>query len=320
MPAKLKLVALATGGLAIPVLEAVLDAGHSLLGIVASAPKSGGEEFRPEEGESSALELWAREKKLEMSRRDRPGSGQLEQELAGLGADLGVVVDYGREFPPSLLGIPKRGWIKVHFSLLPKHRGLHPIRAALWNGDNQAGASVIRVTEEPDAGPILEQESVPIESDENFGNLAPRIAALAAGLVAPAVAAAAKSKSPKARQQNEKSSSKTPKFGRRHRVAPWWLSAKEVSDHLRALSPEPGMTTLVKGQRVQILQGAVADYINSPIAEAGSFIGLRSGRLAVLCGDGKAFAISRVQRANGEVVTASELAAERRLQVGDVLV
>jgi methionyl-tRNA formyltransferase len=80
------------------------------------------------------------------------------------------------------------------------------------------------------------------------------------------------------------------------------------------------MTTLVKGERVRILQGAPADYIDSPIAEAGSFIGLRSGRIAVLCGDGKAFAFSRVRRSNGETVAASTFAREKRLQVGDVLV
>jgi methionyl-tRNA formyltransferase len=79
------------------------------------------------------------------------------------------------------------------------------------------------------------------------------------------------------------------------------------------------MTTLVRGERVRILEGVAADYIDSPIAESGSFIGLRSGRVAVLCGDGKAFAIRRVQRSNGEVAEASAWARDKRLQVGDIL-
>ncbi len=321
MPSKksARLVVLATGDLAIPVLDAVLDAGYELLRVVASAPQAGGEEFLGEERSGSALEAWAGRRKIDMSRRDRPGSGQLGEELAGLAPDLGLVVAYGRSFPEPLLAIPARGWLKVHFSLLPKYRGLHPIRAAIWNGESQAGATVIRVTEEPDAGPIVEQENLQVEPGETFGELAPRVAALAAKVAPAAIARVLRSKSPKVRNQTEKSATTTPRFGKRHRSAAWWLSAGEISNRLRALSPEPGMTTLIKGERVQILEGEAADYIDSPIAESGSFIGLRSGRVAVLCGDGKAFAIRRVQRANGEVAEASEWARDKRLQVGDIL-
>lgn len=318
-PKKARLVALATGDLAIPALNAVLDAGHELLRVVASAPKDGGEDFLPEERSGAALEAWAGERKIDMSRRDRPGSGQLGEELAELAPDLGLVVAYGRSFPLPLLEVPARGWLKIHFSLLPKYRGLHPIRAAIWHGESQAGATVIRVTEEPDAGPIVEQQALQIESEETFGELAPRVAALGAELAAPAIARVLRSNSPKVRKQSEKSATTTPRFGRRHRSAAWWRAAGEIADRLRALSPEPGMTTLVKGERVKILEGAAADYIDSPIAESGSFIGLRSGRVAVLCGDGKAFAIRRVLRANGEVAEASAWAREKRLQVGDIL-
>lgn len=322
MPAKLKLVLLATGDLAIPVLEAVADAGHELLRLVAHVPKAedAGEGVLPEERLSSALEGWARKRKIQLTRRSRPGSEAVRQELEGLTPDLGLVVAYGRSFPPSLLEVPKRGWIKVHFSLLPKHRGLHPIRAALWHGDGQAGATVIRVTEEQDGGPILAQESLEVEPDETFGELAPRVATLGAGLVAPAIARLARSKSPKVRAQNDKSATTTPRFGQRHCHAAWWRAAEEIAQRLRALSPEPGMTTLIKGERVRILKGTPAAYIDSPIADAGSFIGLRSGRIAVLCGNGKAFAISRVRRASGEAMNASSFARDKKLQVGDVLV
>ena len=318
-PKRAKLVVLATGDLAIPVLDVLLDAGHEVSRIVASAPKGGEDEFQPEEGSGEALDGWAQSHKIEMNRRDRPGSGQLGEEFAALEPDLGLIVAYGRSFPASLLEIPKRGWIKVHFSLLPKYRGLHPIRAAIWHGENQAGATVIQVSDEPDAGPILEQESLDVASGETFGELAPRVADLGAQLAPQAVARVMRSKTPKVRKQNDKSASETPKFGRRHRSAAWWRAAGEISNRLRALSPEPGMTTLVKGERVQILEGSAADYIDSPIAESGSFIGLRSGRVAVLCGDGKVFAIRRVKRANGEVAEASAWARDKRLQVGDVL-
>ena len=320
MPKRLKLAVLATGDLAVPVVDAVLEAGHEIARVVAQAPRPEDDEFMPEEWSGATLEGWAGERGVEFVRRRRPGGDEVRRELEELAPGLGLVVAYGRGFPVSLLGVPERGWIKVHFSLLPKHRGLHAIRAALWHGDSQAGVTVIRVNEEPDGGPIVEQESLPIESGETFGELAPRVAALAAGLVGPAIARVARAKSPKVRAQNEKSATNAPRFGRRHRKAAWWREAAEIADRLRALSPEPGMTTLIKGERVRILQGSVAEHIESPIARAGSFIGLRAGRIAVLCGDGKAFTIGRVRREDGAIADASSFALEKRLQVGDRLV
>jgi methionyl-tRNA formyltransferase len=317
---KAKLVVLATGDLAIPVVGAVMEAGHEVGALVGQLPQPEDSEFLPEQWSGVALESWARERGLELLRRRRPSSDAVRRELEELAPDLGLIVTYGRSFPVSLLEVPRRGWIKVHFSLLPKYRGLHPIRAALWHGESQSGASVIQVTEEPDAGPILEQESVPIGSDETFGELAPRVAAVGAALVVPAIARVLRSKSPKTRSQNEKGASSSPSFGRRHRTSAWWRDAAEVANRLRALSPEPGMTTLIKGERVRILHGVVADYIQSPIARAGSFIGLRSGRIAVLCGDGKAFAIDRLEREDGAMTDASSFAIEKRLKVGDRLV
>lgn len=317
MKKRAKLVVLATGDLAIPVVDAVLEAGHEIGRIVAHAPQPEDEEFIPEEWSGATLESWAGEHGIEFRRRRRPGSDEVRRELEELAPELGLVVAYGRSFPVSLLEVPERGWLKVHFSLLPKYRGLHAIRATLWNGESQAGATVIRVTDEPDGGPILEQESFKVEAGETFGELAPRVAAAAARLAGPAIARVLRAKSPKVRNQNEKSASTAPRFGRRHRKAAWWREAGEIADRLRALSPEPGMTTLVKGERVRILQGSVADHIDSPIARAGSFIGLRAGRIAVLCGDGKAFTIDRVGREDGAVTDASSFALEKRLQVGD---
>ncbi len=320
MAKKAKLVVLATGDLAIPVIEAVIEAGHEVGALVGQVPQPEDSEFLPEEWSGAALESWARERGIELRRRRRPSSDAVRRELEALAPDLGLIVSYGRSFPPSLLDVPARGWVKVHFSLLPKYRGLHPIRAALWHGESQSGASVIQVTAEPDAGPILEQESVSIEPDETFGELAPRVTAVGAALAAPAIARVLRSKSPKVRNQNEKSASSTPRFGRRHRTSAWSRDAAQVAHRLRALSPEPGMTTLIKGEQVRILHGAVAEYIQSPIARAGSFIGLRSGRIAVLCGDGKAFAIDRLQRADGATMNASSFALEKKLQAGDRLI
>ena len=48
--------------------------------------------------------------------------------------DLVIVIAYGKIIPNDLLGIPKHGWINVHFSLLPKYRGAAPVQIAIWYG------------------------------------------------------------------------------------------------------------------------------------------------------------------------------------------
>ena len=314
-----RLVVCATGDLAIPVLEGVVEAGHELSRLIAQPARGREEVSLLEERQGSALASWAKRRKVEVRRTKEPGGDRTRAWLETADADLGLVVAFGRRFPTSLLDVPRHGWIKVHFSLLPKHRGLHPIRAALWHGDRQTGATAIRVTEEPDAGPILLQEKLTVEDGETFGELAPRVAALAADLVVPAIRRGT-SKSPKVRQQNEKKATTSPRFGRRHRHAPWWLEARSVADRLRALSPDPGMTTRVGGQVVRILQGAPADHLDSTLGEAGSYLGLRSGAMVILCGAGTTFTIGRLQPEGERALSASRYVRERGLRVGTVLV
>ena len=145
-----KLVVLSTGDLAIPTLEAVTEK-HDVLQIVSRPKRRDEEPVLPEERLSRSLPGWAEKQGIPIRREDRPGGDRFREQIEALAPDLGLVVSYGRRFPTSLLDVPKRGWLKVHFSLLPKHRGLHPIRSALWLGDSKTGVSVIRVTDEPDA-------------------------------------------------------------------------------------------------------------------------------------------------------------------------
>lgn len=314
-----KIVVLGTGDLAIPVLEAVTSE-HSVARIVSRPHRRDEDSVLPEERRAAALPKWAREHDIAIRREAQPSGDRLRRQLEELSPELGLVVAYGRRFPTSLLGVPKRGWWKVHFSLLPKNRGLNPIRSALWFGEAKTGVSVIRVTEEPDAGPILSQESLEIGADESFGDLAPRVAALAAEIVGPAISRVLRSKNPTTRPQNEKAASHTPRFDQRHRRAPWWRTADVVSRRLRALSPEPGLRTLIKRQRVRIVAGAPANYLDATPGESGSFIGLRSGQMAVLCGEGTIFGIRRAQLESGETVSASRLVRETGLRAGDVIV
>lgn len=321
MATSLRLVALATGDLAIPVLEAALDAGHSIERLIARPRRSGEDTTLPEERQGSRLEHWARQRAITIRRPGHPGDERSQKAIREIDPDLGLMVAFGRRFPLPLLELPEKGWIKVHFSYLPKNRGLHPIRAAVWNGEKKTGVSVIEIDEEPDAGPILAKEEISIEPGETFGELVPRVAAMAPDVAVDILDKIAQGKKIKRRKQNEKSATRTPRFGQRHLNASWWRSAETVFDRLRALTPEPGMTTLVRRKRIRVLWGEPMPSVKAPFGEPGAYLGVRSGRVAVLCGDDSVFGIDTVLvNDDPEPIRATEVARDLGLGVGNVLV
>ena len=89
-----------------------------------------------------------------------------------------MVVAYGKLIPESLLGVPARGFINLHPSLLPRHRGPSPIQWSLVCGDRSTGVTTMQLDEGMDTGPILLQERMAIEALDTAETLSPRLAEL----------------------------------------------------------------------------------------------------------------------------------------------
>jgi methionyl-tRNA formyltransferase len=318
MTQKLRCLVCTTSSLAIPSLEALHQSGHDLVVLLAKPNEDSDGIFS--ESDDTGVQQWAEPRGVEVQQLTDHAPEALPRAVEKLRPDLGIVVDYGRVFPESLLEIPTNNWIKLHFSQLPKHRGFHPVRSALWHGDRSTGVSIIEMGEEPDKGPILAKESVPIESDETFGNLSARLAHIGAPLLVDTVDSLALGKKIKPRTQNEKSSSTTLNLTPRHCQAPWWREAKIVLNHLRALSPSPGMTTMMRRKRVRIVKGGPMGKMNAPPGESGTFIGTRAGQLAVLCSKGSVFGIELAEWPEGNSISAHELVKELDVKVGDLFV
>jgi methionyl-tRNA formyltransferase len=82
--------------------------------------------------------------------------------LKNLGADIGIVVAYGRILPRSVFSTPTHGCVNIHFSLLPQYRGAAPMQWSLMNGETQTGVSAFWLEEGLDSGPLFHQRSVMI--------------------------------------------------------------------------------------------------------------------------------------------------------------
>jgi len=105
---------------------------------------------------------------------------QVRERLRALQPDCGVVVAYGEILRPSVLAAPRRGFVNVHASLLPAHRGASPVSAAILAGDAETGVSIMLLDEGMDTGPLLSQERTPILPGDTRGGLEARLAVLGA--------------------------------------------------------------------------------------------------------------------------------------------
>ena len=141
-----------TSHIAVFVLDALETAGLMPQLVVTQEPKPKGRGLEPHPTE---VELWARARDLPVAHGP--------EEFASGEWDVAIVVDYGNLLPKQLLGIPRRGFLNVHPSLLPRLRGASPIRSAILNDERTTGVSIMVVTEGMDEGPIVAQKKVTVD-------------------------------------------------------------------------------------------------------------------------------------------------------------
>ena len=101
-----------------------------------------------------------------------------QQLVAGLQADVMVVVAYGLILPQAVLTMPRLGCINVHGSLLPRWRGAAPIQRSLWAGDNETGVTIMQMDVGLDTGDMLHKITCPINADDTSASLYDKLAQL----------------------------------------------------------------------------------------------------------------------------------------------
>jgi methionyl-tRNA formyltransferase len=174
-----------TPAYAVPSLEALLSAGHQLVGVVSQPDRrrGRGKTLVPSAVKARALELGLPVFTPERIRRQP----EIQSQLAALGADASVVVAFGQILPPEVLAQPPLGCWNGHGSLLPRWRGAAPIQWSLIEGDPQTGVGIMAMEEGLDTGPVLLERSIPIGLLENAEQLGSRLAALTADLLVQAL-------------------------------------------------------------------------------------------------------------------------------------
>ncbi len=314
MPKLGKIVFFGTPEFAVPTLEALVEAGREPVAVVTrpAAPSGRGQEVQ-----DPPVATAARAHGLEVLQPERVKDEAFIAGMRELAPDLFVVVAFGQIFPAELLEVPKRGAINLHGSLLPKYRGASPIQSAIANGEKKTGVTTMLMEEELDAGPILLQAEVEIGRSETAGELSKRLETLGAELMVETIEMLEKGKGIKPRKQREESASYATKFSKGDGRMNWALEAEELYNRMRALDPWPGMTANFKGRPVKVLWGVPMTWEKGPSGFTGTYLGLRQGKMAILCGGDTVFGIEELQRPGKKPLRASDFVNGERIRVGE---
>ncbi len=176
----MKVIFLGTPEFAVPTLRRLVRGPHTVELVVSRPDRPVG---RHQELATPPVAELARKLRLPLVQPKSLKEKSLASELSATGADIGVVVAYGKLIPPSLLKALSRGFVNLHPSLLPRHRGPSPVQWALACGDRTTGVTTMLLDEGMDTGPVLLQKRVDIEPAETAEMLACRLAEIGADLV-----------------------------------------------------------------------------------------------------------------------------------------
>ncbi|GLZ75253.1 methionyl-tRNA formyltransferase [Actinorhabdospora filicis] len=267
----MRLVFAGTPEVAIPALDAIESSGHELLAVLTRPDARTG---RGRKVSRSPVAEWADDRNIEVLQPAKPREPEFLARLAALAPDCVPVVAYGALVPRAALDIPARGWVNLHFSLLPAWRGAAPVQHAVLHGDQITGACVFQLEEGLDTGPVYGSVTEAIAPFDTSGDLLERLSKTGAGLLV-TVLDAIESGAARAAAQPADGVSLAPKITVEDAQVRWSDPAFAVDRRVRAVTPAPGAWTLRDGQRVK-LGPVVPDPDGPPLAPGEVAVGRKA--------------------------------------------
>ncbi|HSM38966.1 MAG TPA: methionyl-tRNA formyltransferase [Candidatus Limnocylindrales bacterium] len=242
-----RLVFLGTGSFGLPLLARLVEQGEAPL-VISQPDRPSGRGLQPR---PSPIAAWARERglRVETPRRLRSDAGR--DLLRDYRPDALLLAAYGQLVPDDLLALGTRPPLNVHPSLLPRHRGAAPVASTILAGDDVTGVSLMVMTSELDAGPIVAQWPLRLNGRETAPELEEQLAAMAAEVVPPRLLAWP-ADAAEAEPQDESAATLIRPFTRADGWIDWRRPAVEIDRQVRALQPWPGAWTTLDGQRLHV--------------------------------------------------------------------
>jgi methionyl-tRNA formyltransferase len=310
-----KTIFMGTPPFSLPSLKAIIETGHDLVAVYTQPDKQVG---RGRKLAFSAVKEFALSRNLNILQPDSLKTEEAVQQMRSLKPDVAVVAAYGKIVPESVLGVPRLGFLNIHPSLLPKHRGATPIASAILQGDRVTGVSIILLDAGMDSGPLIRQKEIAIADDDTAGTLSLKLSQLGAELLTEVLPLWLEGKIEPHPQDDTKATYSTVLTKEDGRID-WQLDAVDIWRRVRALQPWPGSYSTWKGRNIKLLQ--VIPLTGDKHVETGKIISL-SGHgetgVAVGCGNG-ILGLVRVQIEGKREMPIAEFIRGQRDFIGSIL-
>ncbi len=246
---------------------------------------------------------------LSLAEVESVGAPEVVRHIRDTAPDVLVVVAYGEILSTEVLGVAAP--VNVHFSLLPRWRGAAPVQRALLAGDETTGVTTMLMDAGVDTGPILLQRRHVIAADDETGTLGARLAEIGGELLVETLPMLDRLIP---RPQDVAFATYAPKLSPEERLIDWTEPSDRIARLVRALAPDPGASSRVRGRAIKILRAEVAEGD----AEPGTVIASHSNELVVATGEG-AIRLLAVAPAGRKKMTAEEYLRGARLKAGERL-
>jgi len=265
----------------VPSLETVAR-GHEVCAVVCQPDKPQG---RSGTSVAPPVKQWADAHGVACVQPVKLNDGTFESWLRAQAPEVCVLVAYGRILKQPLLDVPVHGFLNMHPSLLPRHRGPSPIQTAILCGDAVTGVCVMRLDAGMDTGPILLREEHPIDPDDTTLSLTRRLADAGADALARALALVAEGKA-EYRPQGDEGVTVTRTYTKEDGRIRWAAPARDIHNLVRAAVPWPVAQCGYKGAVCRILKTAVVAE-NASGVTPGTVTAVAKDRVLVAAGEGQ---------------------------------
>ncbi|GGH38908.1 methionyl-tRNA formyltransferase [Cribrihabitans marinus] len=248
----MRVIFMGTPDFSVPVLEALVAAGHEVVAVYCQPPRPAG---RGKKDRPSPVQARAEALGLEVRHPVSLKPAEAQAGFAALEADVAVVVAYGLILPQPVLDAPRYGCLNIHASLLPRWRGAAPIHRAVMEGDAETGICIMQMEAGLDTGPVLLREATPVGATETTGDLHDRLARMGAGLI---VAALDRLDELRPEAQPDSGVTYAAKIDKAEARLDWTDTTARIVRRINGLSPFPGAWVMLGGERLKLLRAAPA--------------------------------------------------------------
>lgn len=290
------------------VLEALLNRGEQVAAVYAPPDKPGSRiDPLKESAQQHGIPVF------QLQRMRDPG---VYEKFVDLAPDLCVMAFVTDIVPESILNCPRLGTIQYHPSLLPRHRGRSSINWAIINGDKKTGITILWPDAGIDTGPILLQKEAEISATDTVGSLYyDELFPLGVEAIMESIELIHKGRAPRIPQDESQATYERP-CGEKDAVIDWAQPIVRVYNLIRGTNPQPGATTLLRGQKLKIFD---CELIMQNVTAAPGEIIESSDKGIAVAGQGGWLLIKRAQPQGQPKTNASEYALKVGLKAGERL-